>query len=178
VPNETPLGKLNCDSDCRARRIWLSSGVLQLRAFCKYWLPVLIWMALIFTASSDVHSYERSSRIIEPLLRWLFPHLSEAKIHDVHELFRKCAHLTEYAVLALLLWRGVRKPLKNNVWAWDWREARFTLLLVMFYAATDEFHQIFVPTRTAQVSDVFIDTAGGAAGLFALWLIGRWRKHW
>ena len=34
---------------------------------------------------------------------------------------------------------------------------------VFLYAASDEFHQIFVPTRTAQVSDVFIDTAGGAA---------------
>ena len=93
-------------------------------------------------------------------------------------MFRKCAHLTEYAVLALLLWRGVRKPSKSNPRAWDWREARFTLLLVMLYAATDEFHQQFVATRTSLVSDVFIDTAGGAAGLFALWLIGRWRKHW
>jgi hypothetical protein len=32
--------------------------------------------------------------------------------------------------------------------------------------------------RTALVSDVFIDTAGGAAGLLALWIFGRWRKHW
>jgi len=35
-----------------------------------------------------------------------------------------------------------------------------------------------VPTRTALVSDVFIDTTGGAAGLLALWTIGRWRKYW
>lgn len=138
----------------------------------------MIWMSLIFTASSDTHSYEHSSRIIEPLLRWLFPRLPESQIHDVHELFRKCAHLTEYAVLALLLWRGVHKPSKNNPRAWDRREARLTLLMVMLYAATDEFHQQFVPTRTSLVSDVFIDTAGGAAGLFALWLIGRWRKRW
>ncbi len=178
MPNATPLGKLNYDSDCRACRIRFSSGVLQLRAFWKYWLPVLLWMALIFTASADAHSYEHSSRILEPLLRWLFPHLPEAQIHAVHELFRKGAHLTEYAVLALLLWRGVRKPLKNHLRAWDWREARLTMLLVMLYAASDEFHQRFVPTRTSQVSDVFIDTCGGAAGLLALWLIGRWRKHW
>jgi len=38
---------------------------------------VLIWMALIFSASSDSHSYEHSSRFVEPFLRWLFPHLSE-----------------------------------------------------------------------------------------------------
>ena len=41
----------------------------------------------------------------------------------------------------------------------------------MLYAASDEFHQSFVPTRTPLVSDVLIDTAGGAIGLLALWLI-------
>jgi len=178
VPNATPLGKLNYDSDCRVRRIRFSSGVLQLRAFCKYWLPVLIWMALIFMASADSHSYEHSSRLVEPLLRWLFPQLSEAHIHAIHELLRKCAHLGEYSVFALLLWRALRKPAKNVPRPWIWGEARLTLLMVMCYAATDEFHQQFVPTRTSLVSDVFIDTAGGAAGLLALWLIGRWRKHW
>jgi VanZ family protein len=152
--------------------------VLQLRAFYKYWLPALAWMALIFSASSDKHSYEHSSLFVEPLLRWLFPHMPEAQIHVIHHLLRKCAHLTEYAVLALLLWRGVRKPVKGDAQAWNWREARLALLLVMLYAATDEFHQQFVPTRTSLVSDVFLDTAGGAAGLLALWLIGRWRKKW
>jgi len=135
-------------------------------------------MALIFTASSDTRSYEHSSRLVEPLLRWLFPHMSAARVHAIHELLRKCAHLAEYSVFALLLWRALRKPVKSDPRAWNWREARLVLLLVMLYAATDEFHQQFVSTRTSLVSDVFIDTGGGAAGLLALWLIGRWRKHW
>ena len=99
-------------------------------------------------------------------------------LHLIVLLVRKCAHLTEYAVLALLLWRALRKPMKNDPRPWIWREARLALLIVALYAASDEFHQSFVPTRTAQVSDVFIDTAGGAASLLALWIIGRWRKHW
>jgi len=152
--------------------------VLKIRPFFKYWLPVLIWMALIFSASADSRSYEHSSRFVEPLLHWLFPHLSETYVHDIHELLRKCGHLTEYAVLALLLWRAVRRPIKNDPRPWVWPEAGLTLASVFLYAASDEFHQIFVPTRTAQVSDVLIDTAGGAASLLALWIIGRWRKHW
>jgi len=152
--------------------------MLKLRPFFKYWLPVLIWMALIFSASADSHSYEHSSRFVEPFLHWLFPRMSQARVETIHHIIRKCGHLTEYAVLALLLWRAVRRPVKNDPRPWIWREARFVLLIVALYAASDEFHQIFVPMRTAQVSDVLIDTAGGAASLLALWIIGRWRKHW
>jgi VanZ family protein len=152
--------------------------VLKPRAFLKYWLPVLAWMALIFTGSSDIKSYQHSVGIIEPFLRWLFPWLSQPHVEIFHHLIRKCAHLTEYAVLALLLWRALRQPVRNDPRPWNWREARLALLMVMLYAATDEFHQLFVPERTSLVSDVMIDTAGGAAGLFALWILGRWRKRW
>jgi VanZ family protein len=152
--------------------------VLKLRPFFKYWLPTLIWLALIFSASSDSHSYEHSSRFVEPFLHWLFPQMPEAQVKEIHLVIRKCGHLTEYAVLALLLWRAVRRPVKNDSRPWIWPEAGLALAIVFLYAASDEFHQIFVPTRTAQVSDVFIDTAGGAASLLALWIIGRWRKYW
>jgi VanZ family protein len=81
-------------------------------------------------------------------------------------------------VLALLLWRGVHKPSKNNPRAWNWREVRLVMLAVMLYAATDEFHQRFVLNRTSLVSDVVIDTVGAAVALLALWILGRWRKHW
>ena len=152
--------------------------MLKLRPFFKYWLPVLLWMALIFSASSDTNSFAHSSRIIAPLLHWLFPRMPDDTIHFIVLVVRKCAHLTEYAMFALLLWRALRKPVKNDPRPWLWRETRLVLLMVALYAASDEFHQCFVPTRTAQVSDVFIDAAGGAAGLLALWIIGRWQKHW
>jgi VanZ family protein len=146
------------------------------RPFFKYWLPVLLWMALIFTASSDTHSEQRSSRLIEPLLHWLFPHMPQKEIEEIHFLCRKCAHLTEYAVLALLLWRALHAT-KNELPQWSWPKVGGTLLLVFLYAATDEFHQSFVPTRTPMVRDVFIDTAGGALGLLALWFLRRWRRR-
>ena len=152
--------------------------MLKLRPFFKYWLPALIWMTLIFSASSDSHSYAHSSRFVEPFLHWLFPRMSQARVEAIHHIIRKCGHLTEYAVLALLLRRAVRRPVKNDPRPWVWPEAGLALAIVFLYAASDEFHQSFVLTRTAQVSDVFIDTAGGAAGLLALWAFGRWRKHW
>jgi VanZ family protein len=144
--------------------------------FLKFWLPVLLWMALIFTASSDSHSSARSWNLVEPILHWLFPVMSQPHIEDIHLFIRKCAHLTEYAILALLLWRALHVS-KNKLPAWSWPKVGGTLLLVFLYAATDEFHQSFVPTRTARVSDVFIDTAGGAIGLLVLWFIYHFRKR-
>ena len=63
-------------------------------------------MAVIFSASADSHSYEHSSRFVEPFLHWLFPQMSQAHVEEIHHLIRKCGHLTEYAILALLLWRA------------------------------------------------------------------------
>jgi VanZ family protein len=135
-------------------------------------------MSLIFAGSADSHSYEHSSLIIEPLLRWLFPSMSEEHVRFIHHAFRKCAHLAEYAVLAFLLWRAVRKPVRNDVRPWNWREAATAVAIVFAYAATDEFHQRFVPTRTPLVSDVFVDTSGAVMGMLALWASGGLLNWW
>ncbi len=136
-------------------------------------------MTLIFSASADPRSYQHSERLLgylEPLLHWLFPSLSPENIGRIHEAARKCCHLAEYGVLALLLWRALHAD-KNNLPPWSWPKIGGTLLIVSLYAATDEFHQAFVPTRTPHATDVLIDTCGGAAALLALWMIGRRRKR-
>ena len=143
-----------------------------------YWIPPVVWMILIFSASSDRASYAHTSRFFEPLLRYLFPWLAQEHVDEIHHLFRKCGHLTEYAVLAGLLWLAIRRtdpPLNHQ---WRWAQAGLALAGVLVYAASDEFHQAFVPGRTALVSDVLIDTSGGAVGLAVLWLIGRIFKRW
>ena len=145
-------------------------------SFLRYWLPVLLWMALIFTASADAKSYQHSSTLFEPLLHWLFPRMPQPTVELLHHLFRKCGHLTEYAVLGLILWRAIHKPDKKNPRAWRWDEAGLALAVVFLYAASDEFHQIFVPARTPLISDVMIDTLGGGIGLLLLWTGGKMFK--
>jgi VanZ family protein len=135
-------------------------------------------MLLIFSVSADTKSYRHSSALLEPLLHWLFPQMTQAHVELIHHLFRKTGHLTEYALLALLLWRGLRQPQKGIHHPWRWDEAGLSLAIVFLYAASDEFHQIFVPMRTALVSDVFIDTVGGVIGLMLLWAVGKIFKHW
>jgi VanZ family protein len=157
-------------SGCRATGIRFSSGVQQTQRFLKYWLPVLVWMVVVFSASADRNSYQHSSNLFEPLFHWLFPWVSHDHIEVIHHVFRKCGHLTEYAILALLLWRAIHQPERNRPRPWRWDEAGLTLSIVLLYAASDEIHQVYVAGRTALTSDVAIDTSGGAAGLALLWL--------
>ena len=123
-------------------------------------------------------SFPHSSRIIAPLVRWLWPQASDAAVHDIVVCVRKGAHLSEFAILALLFWRALEKPIPGAPRPWRWTVAIRTVLLVALYASSDEFHQLFVPSRDASVRDVMIDTAGGILGLILLWTIGRWRGWW
>ena len=133
-------------------------------------------MIIIFSASSDRMSFPRTSRIIGPVVRWLFPHVTDHTVNSVVYLIRKCAHLSEYALLACLCWLAVNSKQANS--GWSWRVARNVLFVVALYACTDEFHQTFVPSREGSVWDVLLDTTGGAFGLLFVWIVGRWRKLW
>ena len=137
---------------------------------------MLFWMTLIFSASADAQSFRHSSIYFEPLLRWLFPHMPQSQVEAIHYAFRKCCHLAEYAILAWLLRRAIRKPVKNDPRPWLWAEAGLALAIVFLYSASDELHQVFVPSRTGQVSDVLVDTIGGAIGLLLLWLRKKFQK--
>ena len=123
---------------CAVRRFWL---------FLKYWLPPLLWMSLIFLGSSDRGSVNRSSRIIQPILHWLFPEMSDAAIGTCVFLVRKAAHIAEYSFCAILLWRALRQHTRHDRRPWTWREPRCALVITFLYACTDELHQLFVPSR-------------------------------
>lgn len=132
-------------------------------------MPVLIWMLIIFTASTDLMSAEHTSRFIGPFLRWLVPEISAATILAVQLFVRKAAHVTEYAVLAGLLLRALRTPRGETT-----RLALGgALLIAAVYAALDEFHQSFVASRTASPIDVTIDVCGAVLGLALYWVISQ-----
>lgn len=135
--------------------------------------PLVVWLALIFLASTGALAAPNTSRIIGPLLRWLFPHITETQLLRAHFLTRKLAHFSEYAVLGLLAARAFIPSTR----AWLSRRWLLSaLVLVATYALLDEYHQSFVPTRTASIWDSMIDTAGGATALslLAWW---RWRRR-
>ena len=129
-----------------------------MRTLLKYWLPVLIWFGVIFAGSTDIFSTEQTSRYLVPFLRWLDPQISSSTIATVHFALRKIGHLTEYAILAALLWRALRSA--ENL------RAKMSTLFVgvwvacAIFAVSDEFHQSFLASRTASPHDVVIDISG------------------
>ena len=140
------------------------------------WLPVVLGMSLIFGASTDLMSSGRTSRYIGPFLRWFHPDISEASVKKVQLVIRKCGHVTEYALLALLLYRAVRRTLDCPSANWCRHCAAWALGLAFLYAASDEWHQSFVPSRGSSFHDVLIDTAGAALGLVLLHGWHLWRQ--
>lgn len=136
------------------------------------WGPPLLWMILIFIGSGNVLSASHTSRFLEPLIRWVFPALTPEQVWNAVVVIRKCGHLSEYAVLAVLFWRS----LSGGLWAvWNPRIASLAWILTSLYAVSDEIHQAFVPTRECALRDVIIDCIGAAVGLLVLNRVSRWR---
>jgi VanZ family protein len=102
---------------------------------------------VIFLGSTDLMPAEHTSRFIVPFLRWLKPEISPKTLALIQFVVRKCARLSEYAILALLLFRAV---ICGTTLKWS-------KLACVFVATTDEFHQSFVELRSASVRDVVVD---------------------
>jgi len=124
-----------------------------------YWLPVFLWMALIFFMSSQ----PKANMPHHPnnLLDWPL---------------KKSAHILEYGILAILVWRATSSSTGTTAKR-SQAKLQFWLipLICVLYAATDEYHQAFVNGRSSSVLDVFIDGLGVSIALAGISLILRWR---
>ncbi|MCU1343040.1 MAG: putative rane protein [Candidatus Acidoferrum typicum] len=139
----------------------------------KLWLPAIAWAILISGLSTDTFSSDRTSRYILPVLQWLLPRASGDTLEWLQFLIRKTAHFTEYFAFSFLLLRAVRGQSRG----WKIRWAITALVIAAGYSALDEFHQWFVPSRTASPWDSLLDTTGAATAQFVLWLWFQFRTR-
>lgn len=126
----------------------------------RWWWPALVWAALIFNFSTDSFSSEHTSRFILPLLHWLFPAAQPATLETTHFFLRKCAHVAEYFLFGLLILRGIRGARRG--WRMEW--GLTAVAAAAGWAALDELHQAFIPSRGPSMIDVLIDACGAVAG--------------
>lgn len=111
-------------------------------------------MVLIFIMSSfpAVDSDQQSGLIVNALTT-AFPSLEN--VDFLVNIVRKSAHFLEYAIFGFFTARAFKLS-KKSPW--------FAILLCGIYAATDEYHQTFVPGRSGEIADILLDTAGATFG--------------
>lgn len=125
---------------------------MQRRKIIRYWIPLIIWMIVIFILSSSLFSSEATGEYIVGF--W-------------NSLARHMAHISEYLILFLLFYRALNSGLK---------EFKYSLTVngtigVFIYAISDEFHQHFVPGRHFRLVDLGYDLCGIVLGIAVLKLI-------
>ena len=120
--------------------------------FIKYWLFPVLWMILIFVFSS-------------------FPTIKGADLYWKDFAIKKSAHMFEYGILALLLFRALRQKISDK------KTVKMVLIFCIFYAITDEFHQSFTPGRESTLRDVIFDTIGAFTSLYLAWKYLP-KAHW
>lgn len=130
----------------------------------------LVWMCVIFAFSaqtkeeSSVVSQGFSYRIVNTTGLLLHLNIDEEQLREIANAIegfvRKGAHMTEYAILAILIY----------IWLGRWRLSRRRMactaaVLTILYACSDEVHQLFVAGRAGRISDVLVDSVGAVLGL-------------
>lgn len=111
----------------------------------KYWLPAVVWASLIFYMSS------RSS-------------IKTVDVYWQDFLLKKIAHFTEYFIFSVLIYRA----LSNTTNFSKKKSLVLSFIITVVYAASDEFHQSFIPGREPQIRDVAIDSIGSISALLCL----------
>lgn len=115
--------------------------------FWRAWLPLYAYAALIFAQS----------------------HFPSPEMPPIFSVSDKLLHLAAYAVMGVLCFRAFHAR---------WPQARLATLCgasaaaAAFYGVTDELHQAFIPSRSADLLDWAADALGGLLGaaLFLLWI--------
>lgn len=138
----------------------------------KAWIAAILWLIVIAIESSALLSAHNTSRILYPLLHFLFG-LDWEHFHRWHFYIRKTGHVVGYAILSILLfraWRATLPGMDHAKWALRW--ATIAVLGTAVVASLDEWHQSFIPSRTGRWQDVVLDTSAGLAAqvLILLWL--------
>lgn len=123
----------------RVKRIIKTKTVIQL------WVPPVIWAVVIFLLSS---------RPIAPT----------SQIFWKDFIVKKSAHVIEYAIFTILLYRALKESGVKK-----YNAGLTAILFAVIYGALDEFHQSFTPGREPRVRDVFFDTIGSVVSIYLLW---------
>lgn len=129
----------------------------------------LLWMAVIFILSQQPASISSGqSGVFVEQLRHITPSVDQQLLTF---LVRKGAHIFAYFVLGILTF--------NALWRVDLSKFKFnypvglSIIVCALYAASDEFHQLFINGRSGEIRDVMIDSCAAMVGVFIISIFVR-----
>ena len=135
------------------------------------WILLVIWLIFIFYMSAQPADISNSqSGFVIKLLQSIGIDSSGNNIGLLTTIVRKGAHFSEYAILGLLSYNVMKNYFTKK------RARIVAVLIVFFYACSDEFHQLFVSGRAGKITDVIIDTSGGIFSVLVIWMINLKNK--
>lgn len=134
----------------------------------RYWFPVLLMLMIQYSFSTGAFSSDETSKFIVPLLKFLLRNPTREQLLFWHHVIRKAAHVTEYCILGILVYRALKIDVPRPAMA-----GILTMIFVAAAAMVDEYHQWFVPSRGSSMADVGWDCFGGLLAIMLLWI---WRS--
>ena len=151
--------------------------VRRLKKIIKIIFVILCMCTIFFFSNDKANASTKKSdgiiiKISEVLLGKKLNNTEKKKYKNKYVvLVRKSAHFTIYLVLGLSF-----ISLLKEYMIIDKRSIIYTIIFVFLYACSDEIHQYFVPGRSCEIRDVFIDTLGGIVGCYFYKLILNMRR--
>ncbi len=139
------------------------------------WVLVALWAALIFFMSAHAGSDFSGTGPLAAVKGWLVSLAAPAFGEDT-DIVNVAAHLCEYLVFGMLLFRAARLTVPGRP---HWWVALTAVALASAYGITDELHQAFVPGRLCDPADWLTDTLGASLGatLAAILVRGDGRRE-
>ena len=128
---------------------------------------------MIGSFSTDAFSAVNTGVILMKIIHAVYGPISHQAFNLVHACVRKAAHFTAYGMLSCLAFYSWRSSWPGRL-RWTFKWSGLALALTLLTASLDEFHQSFVPSRTASPHDVLLDMMGA---LFAQILIASFTSQ-
>ena len=124
------------------------------------WILAAACMVAIFCLSAQTakDSADLSGSFIRAIFELIGIELQQEGIRTV-------AHCLEFMGLSFLMFNAIYAT-------WEVKLTPvFAFAGTVMYAVTDEIHQIFVPGRAFQISDILVDSTGALIGVIATFVI-------
>lgn len=129
-------------------------------------MPVAVWAGVVLYLSTNIGSGNHTAGILRSILAWFHPDLGLATLTDINYGTRKTAHVIQFVIYALLIWRGL--SLSPALETSSRRLAGWAIGSAALLAVTSEGIQLFSPLRTALFTDVILDVSGAVIGVLTV----------